>query len=114
MFEGYFEYIYWKDAGLNRKTGNKTLTLKQFEEKYLDSYKAVAVKIKGRTVEERMLQMNPLLDELKEAFKTFYRLYNVEWPPVHLETAKHYLDSKGENKVATGGSKWKKYLHPKL
>lgn len=33
---------------------------------------------------------------------------------VHLKTAQHYLDSKGENKAATGGSEWKKYLHPKF
>lgn len=25
----------------------------------------------------------------------------------------HYLNSKGENKAATGGSEWKKNLHPK-
>jgi tryptophan 2,3-dioxygenase len=39
-------------------------------------------------------------------------MYNVEWPLTHLNTAKHFLDSKGENKAATGGSEWKKYLHP--
>lgn len=32
-----FENIYWKDAGTNRQTGKKSLTLRQFEEKYLDS-----------------------------------------------------------------------------
>jgi tryptophan 2,3-dioxygenase len=32
---------------------------------------------------------------------------------VHLDTAQHYLNSKGETKAATGGSEWKKYLHPK-
>jgi len=46
--------------------------------------------------------------------KEFDRFYNVEWPLVHLETARHYLDSKGENKAATGGSEWKKYLHPQF
>jgi tryptophan 2,3-dioxygenase len=29
-----------------------------------------------------------------------------------LDTAQHYLDKKGETKAATGGSEWKKYLHP--
>src|SRR6185312_9798529 len=42
-----FEHIYWKDAGLNRSTGKKTLTLKQFEEKYLEDLIAFAKKIKG-------------------------------------------------------------------
>jgi tryptophan 2,3-dioxygenase len=51
--------------------------------------------------------------DLIEKFKTFDRLYNIDWPIVHLETAQHYLDQKGESKEATGGSEWKKYLHPK-
>jgi tryptophan 2,3-dioxygenase len=32
----------------------------------------------------------------------------------HLNTAKHFLDSKNENQQATGGSEWKKYLHPQF
>src|SRR5690606_4590656 len=46
--EDYFEHIYWKDAGLNRSTGKKTLTLRQFEEKYLDSFISLAKKVKGK------------------------------------------------------------------
>lgn len=110
----YFEHIYWKDAGLNRNTGQKTLTLRQFEEKYLESFIALADKVKGNTLEEKAKRfVNPsttLTDKLRE----FDRLYNIEWPMVHLNTARHYLDSKGENKAATGGSEWKKYLHPQV
>ncbi|MBS1488250.1 MAG: tryptophan 2,3-dioxygenase [Bacteroidetes bacterium] len=112
--EELFEHIYWKDAGLNRKTGKKSLTLRQFEEKYLDSFIALAKKVRGNTLEEKAKKIsNPsaiFVDRLKE----FDRLYNIEWPLVHLETAQHYLDSKGETKAATGGSEWKKYLHPKF
>lgn len=108
----YFEHIYWKDAGINRITGEKTLTLRQFEEKYEHRFKALAQKVQGKTIEEIINSIpNPssaLLDVLRE----FDRLYNIEWPLVHLSTARHYLDSKGENKAATGGSAWKKYLHP--
>lgn len=110
--ETYFEHIYWKDAGLNRKTGEKTLTLRQFEEKYLDQLIMLAKKMKGNTVEDKFRLIENPSDELKEKLKEFDRLYNIEWPLVHLNTAKHYLDSKGENKAATGGSEWKKYLHP--
>ena len=111
--EEYFEHIYWKDAGLNRKMDKKSLTLNQFEEKYLDSLVTLAKKMEGKTMEDKMQQiLNPSL-QLKEKLKEFDHLYNVEWPMVHLNTAKHYLDSKGEHKAATGGSEWKKYLHPK-
>jgi len=109
----YFEHIYWKDAGLNRKTGKKTLTLRQFEEKYLDKFIALSEKVKGKTLEEKALKLNPS-EDLKKKLKDFDYFYNVKWPMVHLETAQHYLDKKGENKAATGGSEWKKYLHPKF
>lgn len=109
----YFEHIYWKDAGLNRKTGKKTLTLIQFEEKYLESFIALAKKIEGNTIEDKIMKLPNLSTILKEKLKEFDHLYNVEWPLVHLKTAEHYLNSKGEQKAATGGSEWKKYLHPK-
>lgn len=111
--EQYFEQIYWKDAGLDRKTGKKTLTMQQFEKKYLDSFIGLAQKVQGKTVENKVLNMQDPSKELTEKLKEFDRLYNIEWPLVHLRTADHYLNRKGENKAATGGSHWKKYLHPK-
>ncbi|SRX54372.1 tryptophan 2,3-dioxygenase family protein [Aequorivita sp. CIP111184] len=111
--DDYFKHIYWKDAGLNRKTGKITLTLKLFIEKYENDFKNLSEKIKGKTLEERVAQMENPSKELKEKLQQFDHFYNVAWPLVHLETANHYLNSKGENKTATGGSEWKKYLHPK-
>lgn len=112
--EEYFENIYWKDAGLDRKTGKKTKTLRQFEEKYLDSFIALAGKMQGRTLEDIINGIKDPSENLIRTCREFDHLYNVEWPIVHLGTAQHYLDSKGENKAATGGSEWKKYLHPKF
>lgn len=110
----YFDHIYWKDAGLNKTTGKKSLTLRQFEEKYLDSFIDLAEKVKGKTLEEKAKLFTNPSEKFIETLKAFDFKYNVEWPLVHLQTAQHYLDSKGENKAATGGSEWKKYLHPKF
>ncbi len=110
----YFEHVYWKDAGINRSTGEKTLTLRQFEEKYLARFVALAEKVQGITLEEHLARLAAPGKELTEQVREFDRLYNVEWPLVHLDTAKHYLDKKGENQAATGGSEWKKYLHPQF
>ncbi len=109
-----FEHIYWKDAGTNRQTGTKSLTLRQFEEKYLDSFIALANKVKGNTLAEKAKRFSNPSAEFIQKLKQFDHLYNVQWPLVHLQTAQHYLDSKGETKAATGGSEWKKYLHPKF
>ncbi len=112
--EEYFENIYWKDAGTNRSTGKKTLTLRQFEERYLDRFIALAKKVKGKTIEEQISKIENPSPELKNILREFDRFYNIEWPLVHLNTAKQYLDKKGENQAATGGSEWKKYLHPQF
>ncbi len=111
--DDYFEQIYWKDAGLNRKTGKMTLTLRLFIEKYENDFKALAENVKGKTMEERIAQMDNPSEELKEKLQQFDHFFNVAWPMVHLDTAQYFLNSKGENKTATGGSEWKKYLHPK-
>lgn len=109
----YFENIYWKDAGLDRKTGKMSTTLRLFVEKYEKSFKELAKDVKGKTLEERFEKMENPSEDLKQKLKEFDYYYNVAWPIVHLETAQFYLDSKGEEKAATGGSEWKKYLHPK-
>ncbi len=112
--ENYFEDIYWTDAGQDRKTGRKTLTMRQFEEKYLADFISLAKELQGKTLESKFLAIEDPSETLKDKLLQFDRLYNVEWPMVHLNTAQHYLDKKGENKAATGGSEWKKYLHPKF
>jgi len=112
--QDYFEHIYWKDAGYDRKTEKKSLTLRQFEERYLDELISLASKTTGNTLEDKVLEMENCSEKLIQKLKEFDYLYNVAWPLVHLGTAQHYLDAKGETKAATGGSEWKKYLHPKF
>lgn len=110
-----FENLYWKDGGLDHKTRKKTLTLQHFEDKYLDSLKAAANKYKGKNILHRFLaldQNDENVKELKYALREFDHTYNVIWPLAHIKTAGYYLNSKGENKAATGGSEWQKYLHP--
>lgn len=108
-----FEQLYWKQAGMKHPTEQKSQTLLLFEEKYQDELIALAEKIQGNTLEEKLLRHPSPSDELLNAFRHFDFLYNFKWPNVHLETAEHYLNSKGENKAATGGSEWKKYLNPR-
>ncbi len=112
--EEYFDHIYWKDAGLNRKTGKKNLTLTLFEEKYLHQFISLANTMKGKTIADRLNELPNKSEALLNLLREFDHLYNVAWPMVHLNTAKHYLDSKNENQQATGGSEWKKYLMPKF
>lgn len=112
----YFKHIYWQHAGLDRTTGKKTITLRQFEEKYLFHFIETAENIIGKTLEDKLYAMekaNTLSEKARSSAREFDNLYNVKWPIVHLETAEHYLNAKGEKKEATGGSEWQKYLHPR-
>lgn len=109
-----FDIIYWKAAGTDRATGKKSMTLRLFEEKYMEQFIELAEKVQGRTLEEKVMKFHNPSPELIEKLREFDNLYNVVWPMVHLGTAQHYLDKKGENKAATGGSEWKKYLHPQF
>jgi tryptophan 2,3-dioxygenase len=110
----YFEQIYWKEAGTDKKTGEKTVTLRLFEEKYMASFLALANEMQGKTLEDKVQNLPEIPEKLHAALREFDELYNVKWPLVHLNTAKFYLDSRNENQAATGGSEWKKYLHPKF
>jgi tryptophan 2,3-dioxygenase len=112
--QDYFEQIYWKDAGTDRKTGEKTLTLQLFEQKYTESFMRFADKMNGKTLEDKIKKLPEITEELGAALREFDEMYNIHWPLVHLNTAKHFLDSKNENQAATGGSEWKKYLHPRF
>ena len=111
--EDLFDQVYWKDAGHNRKTGKKSLTLRAFEDKYLNDFIELAEEMKGNTLAEKFLKIDNPSNALKNGLRDMDYLYNVKWPMIHLNTAQHYLNKKGEEKAATGGSNWQKYLHPK-
>lgn len=111
-----FELLYWQDAGKDHKTGKKSLTLSQFENRYMDEFVRLADNMQTTNLNERIktwIQSGKLSDDLKMALKSFDVKFNIEWPMVHLETAHTYLGKGQGEKAATGGSHWEKYLHPK-
>ena len=56
-------------------------------------------------------QQNP---ELIKAMRHYDYTVNITWVMQHLNTAKKYIDQSGQGDgEATGGSDWKKYMHPK-
>lgn len=111
-----FNWIYWQAAGIDRKTGKKSLTLQQFEEKYLVGFKKLATTYQTRNLWQQFVSLpeEEKTEELIALMKGFDQTFNVRWPLVHLRTAEHYLEHGQEVKAATGGSDWKKYLHPKF
>tara|TARA_B100000795_G_scaffold65935_1_gene45033 strand:- start:3981 stop:4907 length:927 start_codon:yes stop_codon:yes gene_type:complete len=108
--------LYWQAAGKNHKTGEKSLMLSMFEEKYgkelLDT--ATEYETKNlRAVFNSLSEEDKQSPKLIKAMKALDNKINIKWTMTHYRTAEHYLESSGKPVAATGGSPWKKYMHPK-
>jgi tryptophan 2,3-dioxygenase len=111
------ENIYWRRGATLVETGEKALTLKQFEAKYDAVFADRAQKLRGLTLSDRakiLAQNNELGDELRLALRELDHQVNVRWPMQHLKTAGRYLAKQPSDLRATGGTNWPKYLPPKF
>ncbi len=111
------EHLYWREGAIEMKTDKKTLTLRQFEEKYDDEFLQLAkdfyssnVRILASEVEEN----SELKDELNSALRWLDVNVNINWPLMHYKSAVRYLQKDVEDIAATGGTNWQKYLPPRF
>lgn len=113
--ETLFEHIYWKKGATDIKTGEKTLTLKQFEFRYTPRFLRIANQVKGKTIYHKYQNL-PETDKkntaLIKALKKLDINANVNWPLMHMGSAYRYLSKDKETIDATGGTNWKAYLPP--
>jgi len=113
--EELFEHIYWKKGATDAKTGEKTLTLKQFEIRYTPRLLRIANQVKDSTIYQKYLQLpdgSKNNEELIGALKKLDMNANVNWPLMHMGSAYRYLAKEGKDVEATGGTNWKQYLPP--
>lgn len=112
-----FEHIYWNAGATELATGKKTLTLKQFEEKYSKDLIALA---EGKRKNNLFALYKNLSKEeqnnsnLITAFKQLDVNVNINWPLMHYKSAVRYLHKNPEDIAATGGTNWQKYLPPRF
>lgn len=113
--EELYEHIYWKKGATDAQTGEKTLTLKQFEYRYTPRLIRIAKQVENSTIYHKFLQLPEKTRNntiLQEALKSLDLNANVNWPLMHMGSAYRYL-SRGNSEIdATGGTNWKKYLPP--
>ena len=113
--EELYEHIYWKKGATDMATGEKTLTLKQFEYRYTPRLIRIANQLKGNTIFEKYVQLpkaHKNNSRLLEALKTLDINANVNWPLMHMGSAYRYLAKDKAAVEATGGTNWKEYLPP--
>lgn len=110
-----YEHIYWKKGATDKVTGEKTLTLKQFEYRYTPRFIRITNSVKGITIYEKYQNLNEEARSNKtliEALKALDMNANVNWPLMHMGSAYRYLDRENGAVDATGGTNWKEYLPP--
>lgn len=109
--------LYWRAAGLNRETGERTPTMTQYEDKYGKDFLALGHAYRERNLWQQFLHLRASglpadsLSKLTAEMRKLDWIFNQEWPLVHYNAACRYLD--GADAEGTGGSKWKEYLHPR-
>lgn len=115
-YEHALEHLYWQAAGKDHHTGEKSYLLAEFERKYkalflreMEKYNTINLWRKFKQLPEGD-QQNP---ELVAAMRHYDHTVNVKWVMGHLNAARKYIDSGQGVAEATGGSDWKKYMHPK-
>jgi len=113
--EELYEHIYWKKGATDLSTGEKTLTLKQFEYRYTPRFIRIAREVKDNTIYHKYLNLPPEGRHnkgLKSALQQMDINANVNWPLMHLGSAHRYLNREEGAIEATGGTNWKTYLPP--
>ena len=114
-----FEHVYWKSGATESETGQKTLTLRQFEERYAEELIQLAMDHRDCNLWQKYQQL-PEADQKDEsviqAMKSLDANVNINWPLVHYKTAARYLqrESSNDDTAATGGTNWQKYLPPRF
>jgi tryptophan 2,3-dioxygenase len=112
-----FEHLYWQAAGKDYKTGEKSFLLLEFERKYKATFLAHMQEYNSINIWQKFKQL-PEVDQnnpdLVKAMRHFDHTVNITWVMQHLNVAIKYIDHSGKGDgEATGGSDWKKYMHPK-
>ncbi len=111
-YEHAYNHLYWQAAGKDHATGKKNTLITNFEKRYkaeflrkMESYNTTNLWTKFKQLPEEV-KNNP---ELIKAMRHYDYTVNVSWVMAHYHAAGKYL---GEA-PATGGSDWRKYMHPR-
>lgn len=110
--EEQFEAIYWKRGAIDKTTGEKTLTLKHFEDRYQEFLIGFVKQWQRRTLLEQYQAMPDAIRQDPEVIKQMRyvdKFVNVSWPKAHYGTAKRYLEHSNKG---TGGTNYHDYLPP--
>lgn len=112
-----YEHFYWKEGGIELSSGQKTLTLRQFEEKYSKQFLELIRKYQHKNIWQKykaLPQEDQEDQELIDVLRQMDVNIEVRWPLMHYKSAVRYLQQDPVDIAATGGTNWQKYLPPRF
>jgi tryptophan 2,3-dioxygenase len=115
-YEHAYDHLYWQAAGKDHATGKKNTLITLFEKRYKSEF---LEKMEYYNTRNLWTKFKSLPDNVKEdaqliaAMRHYDKTVNVTWVMAHYHAAEKYLESSGKKVEATGGSDWKKYMHPR-
>lgn len=111
-YEHAYDHLYWQAAGKDHASGAKSTLIRLFEERYkaefllkMEKYNTTNIWTKYKQLPETVKADAALI----QAMRHYDYTVNVTWVMAHYDAAAKYLG----NAEATGGSDWRKYMHPK-
>jgi len=111
-YEHAYEQLYWQAAGKDHATGKKNTLIRNFEKRYKAEF---LIQMEGYNTTNLWTKFKQLPESVKndadliKAMRHYDYTVNVTWVMAHYNAAGKYLG----NAEATGGSDWRKYMHPK-
>ena len=114
-FKHAFEHLYWQAAGKNHQTGEKSTLINLFEDRYMDTFIRFMKDYNTKNLWSTFKNLPNVEKQdinLVNSMRHYDHTVNVLWVMEHFNAAAKYLESGKKSAEATGGSDWKKYMHP--
>lgn len=110
-----YPHLYWKSGNLELKSGQKTLTLQMFEQRYDAQFMASVRAHTHNNMRQQWLGLDAAAQvQLRDQLRALDLNANVFWRLSHYKSAVKYLQKDPEDIRATGGTNWQKYLPPRF
>ncbi len=108
------EKLYWRSGATELSSGKKTLTLQQFEEKYMKRFQELGMQYRDQNFWKLYVKNFSGDADVISRLREYDLLANVFWPLAHMKSAGRYLHKDPDDIKATGGTNWQKYLPPRF
>lgn len=115
-FKNAYDHLYWRAAGINPKTGETSVLINLFDKKYIGDFIDFMEDYNDCNLAKKFQQLPQEIQQdetLRKAMRHYDYTVNVKWVMAHYNAAGKYLGGNEKELEATGGSSWRKYLHPK-